>query len=66
MQRPIPAVAWPGGNTDHEIDPCIMIACIYKHPPANVDGFTIMILDEFLKQSSVNKYKVYIIGGYEY
>lgn len=36
-----------------EIDPCnnkkhIMIGCIYKHPSADVDEFT-MIPDEFLK-----------------
>ena len=49
-----------------EIDPCnikkhIMIGCIYKHPSANGDEFT-MILDEFLKQLNLNKYEVYILG----
>ena len=50
-----------------EIDPNnnnrkhIMIGCIYKHPTANMEEFTIKF-DEFLNQLNSNKYDIYIMG----
>jgi len=38
-----------------------MIGCIYKHPTANVEEFTIKF-DEFLNQLNPNKYDMYIMG----
>ena len=35
-----------------------MIGCIYKHPTANVEEFTI----KFLNQLNPNKYDMYIMG----
>ena len=38
-----------------------MIGCIYKHPTANVEEFTIKF-DELLNQLNPNKYDMYIMG----
>ena len=49
-----------------EIDPCnnkrhILIGCIYRHPSAGMDEFTVK-LEELLKESNLNKYDAYIMG----
>ena len=38
-----------------------MIGCIYKHPPANVEEFTVKF-DEFLNKLNPSKYDMYIMG----
>ena len=38
-----------------------MIDCIYKHPPANVEEFTLKF-DEFLNKLNPSKYEMYIMG----
>ena len=49
-----------------EIDPCnnnryILIGCIYRHPSAGMDEFTVK-LEELIKESNLNKYDTYILG----
>ena len=49
-----------------EIDPCskkkhIMVGCVYKHPSANVEEFTLKF-EELLKELNLNKYDAYILG----
>ena len=39
----------------------IMIGCIYKHPPANVEEFT-LTFDWFLNKLNPSKYDMYIMG----
>ena len=46
----------PNNNRKH-----IMIGCIYKHPPANVEEFTAKF-DEFLNKLNPSKYDMYIMG----
>ena len=46
----------PNNNRKH-----IMIGCIYKHPPANVEEFT-LTFDEFLNKLNPSKYDMYIMG----
>ena len=46
----------PNNNRKH-----IMIGCIYKHPPANVEEFTVKF-DEFLNKLNPSKYDMYIMG----
>ena len=46
----------PNNNRKH-----IMIGCIYKHPPANVEEFTLKF-DEFLNKLNPSKYDMYIMG----
>ena len=49
-----------------EIDPCnnkrhILIECVYRHPSASVDEFTVK-LEELFNESNLNKYDAYILG----
>jgi len=49
-----------------EIDPCnkkkhIMVGCVYKHPSANVEEFTLKF-EELLKELNLNKDDAYILG----
>ena len=49
-----------------EIDPWnnkrhILIGCIYRHPSAGMDEFTVK-LEELIKESNLNKYDAYIMG----
>ena len=46
----------PNNNRKH-----IMIGCIYKHPPANVEEFTLKF-DEFLNKLNPSKYDMYVMG----
>ena len=46
----------PSNNRKH-----IMIGWIYKHPPANVEEFTLKF-DEFLNKLNPSKYDMYIMG----
>ena len=46
----------PNNNRKH-----IMIGCTYKHPPANVEEFTLKF-DEFLNKLNPSKYTLYIMG----
>ena len=46
----------PNNNRKH-----IMIGCIYKHPPANVEEFTLKF-NEFLNKLNPSKYDMYIMG----
>ena len=46
----------PNSNRKH-----IMIGCIYKHPPANVEEFTLKF-DKFLNKLNPGKYDMYIMG----
>ena len=41
-----------------------MIGCIYKHPPANVEEFT-LVSDEFLNKLNPSKYDMYIYWTFE-
>ena len=38
-----------------------MLGCVYKHPSANVEEFTLKF-DELLKELNLNKYDAYILG----
>ena len=46
----------PRNNKKH-----IMLGCVYKHPSANVEEFTLKF-DELLKELNLNKYDAYILG----
>ena len=46
----------PNNNRKH-----IMIGCMYKHPPANVEEFTLKF-DEFLNKLNPSKYDMYVMG----